>query len=165
MRKKRRELTAERLRELLAYHPVIGRFSWRVQRGRQHVGDMAGHQTEKGYRLIGVEGTAYMEHVLVWLWVTGEWPQYEVDHRDTDPSNNRWWNLRDVPTAVNAQNKRRARIDSATGLIGAIPNRDKFIARIKVGGVRHHLGTFDRAEDAHAAYVEAKRRMHEGCTL
>jgi hypothetical protein len=38
-------------------------------------------------------------------------------------------------------------------------------ASVWVGGKRVYLGRFDTAEEAHAAYVAAKRRLHQGCTL
>lgn len=38
-------------------------------------------------------------------------------------------------------------------------------SRIGVAGKSLSLGCFDTADQAHAAYVEAKRLHHEGCTL
>jgi hypothetical protein len=38
-------------------------------------------------------------------------------------------------------------------------------ARIAINGHQINLGRFRTAEAAHAAYVDAKRRLHEGCTL
>jgi hypothetical protein len=34
-----------------------------------------------------------------------------------------------------------------------------------VNGKWHALGYFDTKDEAHAIYIEAKRRLHEGCTI
>ena len=41
----------------------------------------------------------------------------------------------------------------------------RFKARITVKGKEILLGRFDTAEEAHAAYLEAKRVHHPGCTI
>ena len=40
-----------------------------------------------------------------------------------------------------------------------------YTAVVTLAGKREHLGMFATPEAAHAAYVEAKRRLHPGCTL
>ena len=96
----------------------------------------------------------------------GEWPADEVDHINGDSTDNRLCNLRSVSREVNQENIRRAKRNSKTGLLGVMHTRGgKYRSAIRVRGVFHHLGHFDTAEQAHAAYVEAKRRLHEGCTL
>ena len=161
-------LNAERVRELLNYDPETGVFTWRVQRGGiASPGSIAGGITENGRRLIGVDGINYFANRIAWLYMTGEWPKGEVDHWDTDPSNDRWSNLRDVSRQVNQQNARKARADNKTGFLGVSIGRRGvgFLARIFVNGKTECLGTYKTAEEAHAVYVEAKRRLHEGNTL
>lgn len=163
-------LTADKLRELLHYEPETGVFTRRVKTGGRYgadVGSVAGCLSDQGYVLISLMSKQYRAHRLAWLYMTGEWPAGEVDHRDGRRTNNRWSNLRDVPTAINAQNRRGAQSNSRTGLLGASWNaRDqRFVARIKVDGQYRSLGGFDTAEQAHAAYLEAKRLHHAGCTI
>lgn len=166
----RRPLTAERLRELLHYDPDTGVFTRLVATGgryRADVGDVAGTDSDQGYILISVESYQYRAHRLAWLYMTGGWPQHEVDHRDAIRSNNRWGNLRDVTPKVNQQNLRKAQKNSKTGLLGAswCKRHKRFVARLYVGKKYRSLGYFESAELAHAAYVQAKRRHHEGCTI
>ena len=171
---KRREVvrpTAEKLRELLHYDPETGVFTRRVQTGGRYgaaVGTVAGTLIDAGYVMISVMSKQYRAHRLAWLYVTGEWPAGEVDHRDGVRANNAWKNLRDVPPTTNRQNQRRAMSNSKTGLLGASYSaRDRrFVARIKdAAGKYRSLGGFDTAEQAHAAYVSAKRQLHAGCTI
>ncbi len=172
----RNELTAERLRSLLSYSPDTGAWTWLVDvktgrgNGRLHMaaGSTAGAlASPKGYRKIGIDGRSYWAHRLAFLWMTGEWPAKHVDHIDGDGSNDAWLNLRDVSRSTNMQNMRRARCDSATGVLGVTFNkrRQKWIAQITSGGKNKGLGYFDTADSAHQAYVAAKRIQHEGCTL
>ena len=119
------------------------------------------------YVAFSIDGRYYLAHRLAWVSVTGEWPRGEIDHWDTNGLNNAWKNLRDVTKVVNMQNLRCARKDNKTGLLGASwSERDGlFRACIRVDGKQRYLGMFDSAEAAHAAYVKAKRELHEGNTL
>jgi hypothetical protein len=78
-------------------------------------------------------------------------------------SDNRLENLREVSQQVNCQNRRKAH--GVSGLLGAHPHQGRFSSSIRYGGKNHYLGIFDTAEEAHAAYLEAKRKHHEGSTL
>jgi hypothetical protein len=42
---------------------------------------------------------------------------------------------------------------------------DGFVARIVSEGRRTYLGIFETPEAAHEAYVQAKRELHQGCTI
>jgi hypothetical protein len=97
--------------------------------------------------------------------MTGRWPNGVVDHINGDTSDNQWSNLRDVTHSVNCQNQRRAKRSNASGLLGVSFFDGKPRASISVDGRPIHLGTFDTPEAAHQAYVEAKRKLHAGCTI
>lgn len=121
-----------------------------------------------GYEVISVERRRYYAHRLAWLHATGSWPAHEIDHIDGDKANNALKNLRDATPLMNKQNLRAAKKSNRnTGLLGAKyqPHIQKFCARIRAGGRQLHLGVFDNPEAAHAAYLEAKRRLHAGCTI
>lgn len=66
---------------------------------------------------------------------------------------------------MNTQNKKRARADSTTGLLGVSRNHGGFKAAIQINGKRKTLGTFKTPEKAYEAYLDAKREHHEGNTL
>jgi len=160
------DLTAARLRELLAYDPLTGEFRWRRARRGTPIGALAGGKTSHGYIHIGVDGRGqHYAHRLAWLYMNGEWPTCEVDHINGDGLNNRWDNLRDVSRAENIQNRRRAHRTSQTGFLGVSRKGSGFTAEISVSGQRRYLGMFKSAQEAHDAYVEAKRAIHPGNTL
>jgi hypothetical protein len=162
-------LSAERLREVLDYDQETGIFTWKLPTSdRLKAGKVAGVlRGGHKYPRITVDYQTHGAHRLAWLHVHGVWPSGEIDHVNGDRSDNRIANLRDVPSFVNMQNQRRAHSRSASGLLGAWFDKrtGRWAASISVRGKRRFLGRFSTAEDAHAAYVEAKRRMHEGCTL
>lgn len=93
-----------------------------------------------------------------------------VDHINGNPLDNRRANLRLADASINAQNQRVAHRNNKTGFLGVdfVPNkcpRRPFRAQIKIAGKKRHIGQYETAEAAHAAYVTAKRALHEGCTL
>ena len=160
-------VTADRLRELLSYDAETGVFVWLVDKSnRVRAGMKLGVRRGDGYVVCKVDGRRYYVHRLAWFYVHGQWPCDTIDHINGNPSDNRIANLRDVTRSVNAQNLQRApRSNKASGLLGVGAKGNRWQAHIKVGGKAKHLGMFAASEDAHAAYVEAKRRLHPGCQL
>jgi hypothetical protein len=160
-------LSAERLRELLDYDPETGVFRWKAvsSKNQVRVGDVAGCVETNGYRRIRVYGRAYQAHRLAWLHVYGRWPVGEIDHINGAKDDNRISNLREATRSENLQNQRRATRGSKTGFLGVYPSFGKFGAQIMLAGKTRHIGTFETAEQAHAAYVRAKRELHPGGTL
>ena len=156
-------ITAEFLREWLDYDPTSGVFTWRKRPSPTAAeGSRAGTLMKIGYRQIKISRRKYPEHRLVWLWMTGRWPALQIDHKNGDPSDNRWENLRDVDQSTNLQNRFRAMKNSKTGLLGVVPQRGRFQAIIWVDGAHKYLGLFETAIQAHVVYMEAKRRFHIG---
>jgi hypothetical protein len=154
-------LTAERLRELLDYDPETGRFS---KNGAQR-GFLV---PPKNYVRVHLDGRQRLAHRLAWLYVYGEWPSGQVDHLNGDKTDNRIANLRCVSAAQNMQNIRSAKSYNKTGgLLGVCrpSGESKYVAQISVGGVNRYIGRYDTAEEAHAAYLAEKRKLHEGCTI
>lgn len=163
------DLTAQLLRELLHYDQETGVFTRIVRTSnRINVGAVAGTRRPDGYLKISLLDSAFLAHRLAWLYVTGDWPKWQIDHINGVRSDNRWANLRDVPPYVNQGNQRVAHAkNKSSGLLGVTWNarKNKWAAQISATGKQIHIGLFDRPEDAHAAYLDAKRRLHEGCTI
>lgn len=158
-------VTADRLRQLLAYEQETGIFRCVRARAQLRAGDIAGSRNVNGYWYIGVDRRYYTAHRLAWLFMTGDWPPGDIDHIDGNPLNNRWANLRQVTEHANLQNQRRAHRNSRSGLLGVSPFGKRWQSRIRVAGRDRHIGTFDTAEQAHLAYLNAKRVHHPGCTI
>jgi len=156
-------LTQERLKSLLHYEPGTGVFTWLVWRPNGvKIGDQAGTIHKKsGYRLIKIDGRAYIASRLAWLYMTGEWPECLVDHEDTDRANNAWANLR---VATNTQNQHNSNVQKNTlsRLKGVHFKSDgqrakRWGSHIRIGGRLNFLGYFAHPEEAHAAYSKAAK--------
>lgn len=150
-------ITAERLHEVAIYDPVTGIFRWKIRlTNRVKIGDIAGSVTSKGYFRIRVDGHLYLAHRLAWLYMTGEWPEHEVDHDNLTKADNRWENLRAATRPQNMANT-TLRTDNTSGFKGVWWHKQnkRWIAEIRTKGGRYHLGCFDNAEAAHAAYAAA----------
>lgn len=156
---------AERLRKRLRYDPETGALTWLIGTSKGPAGSAAGWRDPDGYLMLRFEKRLHPAHRLIWLYMTGAWPEGLVDHRDTDPTNNKWSNLRDVTKRTNQENRRAASKHNKSGLLGVSTLPHCFVAKIESRGRVHYLGRHKTAEAAHAAYVKAKRELHEGCTL
>ena len=161
-----KDFSADYLRSILAYDADTGVFTRLVQTGSSvKVGDVAGGKRPDGYIEISVLNRTYRAHRLAWLYVHGTWPVGHIDHLDGCRDNNTLRNLRDVTRSVNNQNQRLAHSDNTSGFLGATRHGNRWRSQIMVGGKRRGLGSHDTPELAHAAYIDAKRRLHEGCTI
>jgi hypothetical protein len=162
------KLTADRIREVLLYDPETGLFSHRIARGKyKHIkaGTVVGSSHSEGYIVIDVDRKLYFAHRLAWLYLYGEHPVSDVDHINGDRSDNRASNLRAASRAENMQNLRRVSKRSSSGLLGAYRFRKKWTTSIQINGAKKHLGVFDSAEEASAAYLAAKSLMHPFSTV
>ena len=161
------ELTAERVRELLEYNPVTGEFCWRNPPNGRTLGQAACSKNGNGYLRTRVDYRLYYNHRLAWLWVHGEWPKHTIDHANGARDDNRLCNLRDVPHRNNIENQRRTPKNSTTGFLGVYWDaiNKKFRARIVTNGKRISIGRYTTPEEAHQAYLTAKRQLHAGCTI
>lgn len=158
----RKELTVERLRDLLEYEPDTGIFRWKVRNSRSvWPGDVAGGSAGAGYISIRVDGWLYRAHRLAWFHVHGEWPPLLIDHRNGKRDDNRLENLRLASHVDNLANsiKRRHNRSGFKGVFWGTQTK-KWQARIRRDGKTTHLGLFDTPEEAHAAYANAAQRVH-----
>src|SRR5262245_57095359 len=99
-------VTRERLLELLEYDPETALLTWKQDRGgKAKTGIVAGRLAANGYIDITIDSRRYKAHRLAWLYVHGEWPPEEIDHRDLDKANNRLANLRPASHQQNLYNR------------------------------------------------------------
>jgi hypothetical protein len=155
------KLTAERLREVLDYDAATGIFTWRVRRGPVRAGTVAGSVRATGYRYIKVDGFIHVASRLARFWVTGEYPETEVDHRNRDRADDRFINLHPATHSQNMFNK-SVRRDNALGAKGVCWRGDlgKYRAMIWDGERQRHLGYFSNLADAIAARNKAAAELH-----
>ena len=159
-------LTQDRLRQILHYDPDTGVFTRIKKQTGVRQGAIAGSLSKEGYLVTSVDCKVYKCHRLAWLYMTGSWPANHIDHKDGNKANNRFYNLRDVTKSQNMQNQRKAQAhNKATQLLGVYKNGVNFAARIWHNNTRVYLGTFATKEEAHAAYLAAKRLLHSTCTI
>lgn len=161
-------LTADQLRNLLHYEPETGVFTRIKASGTAKAGDIAGWIEPNGYRKISIAGRVHYAHRCAILYMTGDWPDEFTDHIDGNPSNNAYNNLRCVSQQTNIQNLRGPRSDNKAGILGVRYSHaaKKFMAEIKdAQGTHRYLGCHATKELAEAAYLEAKRKLHSGCTI
>ncbi len=155
------DLTAQRLREVVAYDEATGVFTSRIARGGRSkpVGSQLGCKNSAGYDRIMIDGVSYLSHRLAWLYVTGEWPEAEIDHISGDQQDNRFANLRPASREENCRNTRLPR-HNRSGIKGVSSRKGKWVAMISAGGKQSYLGSFDDKAAAAAAYREAAGRLH-----
>lgn len=163
---KERLISLERLKEVLLYDPDTGVFTWKVSTAlRVKAGDTAGCMKSGGYVQFNVDRRQYRAHRLAWFYMTGEWPQQDMDHINGIRHDNRFANLRPSTRSQNQHNQRAPRSNNKSGFLGVYRSNNRFRALINVEGKKIHLGYFDDPESAHDAYLEAKRKHHAFCSI
>lgn len=103
---KDRLLTAEVIAKYLSYDPNTGHLTWKESpRYGIPAGARAGSPNARGYIQVMVAGRKHYAHRLAWLLHHGVWPTRVIDHINREKTDNRIRNLRDVPQAINLQNR------------------------------------------------------------
>ena len=167
-------VTQNLVRELLNYDPETGIFTWRYRDRKYCVSDksqkvfnanfagkIAGGFSDDGYINIKILGRLFLAHRLAYLYMTGNFPATEIDHKDRNRSNNAFENLRAVSREVNLQNTFNPLPSNKLQIRGVRQVRGKkFVARIRANNECYHLGHFDTADEAFVAYLAAKQVYH-----
>jgi hypothetical protein len=88
--------------------------------------------------------------------MTGKWPTFQIGYINSDRSDTRWANLREVTPA---QKRANARTTSKLGVKGVwMTTGGRYAARIKAFGEITYLGSFDTIEKASKAYEKAAKK-------
>ena len=163
MRKPKRPLpTRAEVLRLLSYDPDTGIFTWlpRAPKPRDSFNKVFAH-TEAGtivlgYVRIAFGGMIHSAHRLAWLIMTGEWPDGEIDHKNTIKNDNRWGNLRKATHAQNTHNRAgRSRKGLPKGVATHHSTPGRFVAQIKTPEGVQYLGIYGSPSEAHEAYRTA----------
>ena len=149
--------TAEYVKSLLYYNPITGDIKWLVARCNAiKKNQIAGTLGTNGYIVISIDKVQYGAHRLAWLWMTGKWPEGFIDHKDGNPGNNCWSNLR---LSTCSQNLANCRIyaNNTSGYKGVYWEKscNKWVAKIQVKTKRIYLGCFSTKEEAAKEYNKA----------
>lgn len=159
-------ITRERLKKLLVYSARTGLFTWETPTSnRVSKGSIAGVKTCYGYVRISLEGRDYLAHRLVWLYMHGKYPAAQIDHMNGERSDNRIRNLREATASINSQNMRKALPSNKLRILGVSRDCGRYKAQIRINGKQTNLGRFSSSSAASRAYLKAKRKHHEGCTI
>jgi HNH endonuclease len=155
------EINQKILKEYLHYSPETGVFTWIKTSGPQAIIGSAAGTNLNGYIKIRLLRKPFSAHRLAWLYMTGQWPNDFIDHINGDPSDNRFYNLREASNSENQRNRTKAKHNkSGYKRVWLHSDMKKWAAKCTVNGKRHHLGVFKTAEEASIAYQEFAKRHH-----
>lgn len=151
------------LKAFLHYDPGLGLFWWKERPNDKRfnanfAGRLAGVRLNTGYVQISIMGEKHQAHRLAWLYMTGQWPEEELDHRNTWKLDNAFENLREATRSQNCANRKTY---AASGFKGVtITKYGRFVATISHIDGPEYLGSFSTAEEANAAYAARALELH-----
>jgi len=141
------------------YDPNTGLFWWKLRGCSRRFDRPIGSVSSQGYIIVRYKNIGHKAHRVAWVIMKGRWPKLQIDHKDTNPSNNKWNNLR---LATRTQNKRNGRCykNNKTGIKGVHTRsgRSGCQSSIRVNRKLKYLGSFATLEEAAAAYAVAAKK-------
>lgn len=154
------------VRARLHYNKKTGVFTWKHHDGmplnwnRRYSGTVAGCNHAGYVKIALLKSTRCFAHNLAWLYVKGEWPAFEIDHKDGNSANNSWKNLRKASRSQQLQNARK-RSHNTSGTTGVSWSNmlGGWLSQITVNKKRHFLGVHRRKKDAVAARKAAEPKF------
>jgi len=154
-------ITQSELKKIIHYDPKNGEFTRIKKKGKRTKSDVKAGWIQPGgrtaYIRITIFKNTYRIHRLIWLYMTGSFPESHIDHIDGNGLNNCWDNLRSVTILENYKNKRMYK-NNKSGHTGVcwLNRRKRWKAHICIGGKTTELGTFVNIEDA----IKAREKAH-----
>lgn len=165
-------LSAELLREALAYDAESGRLLWKYRPlhhfasaaaqkmwNARFAGTRAGSTHKFGYVVLRVCRQHIKAHRAAWWIVHGREPLF-IDHDNGRRGDNRLANIDDVTKHQNSRNQRRPS-HNTSGVLGVSQERrsGRWRAYIKEGDRNVSLGYYATKEEAAAARKAAEQRL------
>src|SRR5512142_195792 len=79
----------ERVKEVFHYDPDTGIFTYKAGYWEKRTGTRAGSVNPTGHpavprRAIAIDRRAISAARLAWFYMTGEWPEHEIDHKRSE---------------------------------------------------------------------------------
>jgi len=152
------DFSVAELRERFAYSPETGVLTYKAHQHPAWIGRPVSVDYRRGYARTRIRRKWVLIHRIAWMIQTGDCPAM-IDHINGDRADNRWANLRETTPELNQQNRLKAERGSTFGLLGVRRCWKRFGATIRVNGECLWLGVYDTPERAHAAYLEAKKKL------
>ena len=137
-------LEQKELKRVVHYDPMTGVFTRKVTLSDGYPkGTETGCVIGTGYLSIMIHKKSYLAHRLAYLYMTGAFPEHQIDHHDHDRTNNKWGN---ITAATNQENQRNAglRSDNKSGVPGVWWNKSagKWQVYINPGKQQEHHGLY-----------------------
>ena len=153
----------EDMKKMVSYNPETGEFI-RIKGRVDHVGKPAGGCADgngQGYLRIRIKGEMIKAHRLAFAYMTGKFPETDIDHINGDIQDNRWYNLRAVDRTGNGKNQKLYQTNSS-GYPGVVWQSRFQKWRVQTGSAenRKYHGTFTCKLDAIAARMRAERELN-----
>lgn len=172
------DITPEIVRELLHYDSGTGIITWkpRCEKWFRYERDCRGWNTRysgkragslrangDGYQLrqIALIGRHFLEHHVIWMYMTDDPLPEEIDHKNHDGTDNRWCNIR-ASNHTNNQHNMSMYHNNTSGVTGVHWHRkaNKWQAKCYLNGKCHYLGLFTELDEAAMEVMEF--RMENG---
>lgn len=167
----------EYLKECFNYDPATGVLVWRkrppahfmgtkqysgericIAFNNQFAGTIAGrkHYYRDGRPhsiIVKINKKATYAHRIIYVMMIGPIPDgVGIDHKNTNPFDNAWSNLRLATQFQNLSNQRLRRNKKSNLPKGVVKSWNRFVGQIVYHNKHIYLGRFDTAQEAHAAY-------------
>ena len=123
--------------------------AWNTKYAGKEVGCIHKSSDNYHYKVIRLRQKNYKLHQIIWFYMTGDWPKYQIDHIDRNPLNNKWDNLRDIPQSQNMKNT-NLKSNNTSGVKGISYSKEKrkWEAYISYNSKKYNLGRFKKFIDA-----------------
>lgn len=179
-------MTSEFFAARLTYDPIAGLLFWKARplsdfKGEHQrrifmtkcAGKVAGHRCydKSGRRKcvqvrIKIDGKCKLlsaHRIIYSIMGIDVPPGFEIDHKDCDPFNNSWQNLRLATRVQNAANQ-KVHVNRKYKHLpkGVSMKRKRYRAQIGFGGKQKYLGTFKTPQEANEAYAAKAAELYSG---
>ena len=155
------------LKSRLHYDPETGQFTWLpkivtksqdIAWNKRYVGKVAGSIQPNNYRYIMLRGKIIQAHRLAFMYMTGAFPEHQIDHIDGKRDNNRWSNIRAATPQQNAMNRPMYK-NNILGVKGVIKTANgTYRAQVSCGGKSILSKCCKTIEEAQSAYEAVSRK-------